>query len=65
MLQVMNVTNTNATVEGLSPGFFYDFYVLSENEHGTSLPSAVLRINITESGNILKISFSLIAKREK
>jgi hypothetical protein len=54
MLQIMNVTSTNATIEGLTPGSMYDFYVLSENEHGTSLPSAVLRINITVSGKRIK-----------
>ncbi|XP_059475873.1 Ig-like and fibronectin type-III domain-containing protein 1 isoform X2 [Neocloeon triangulifer] len=45
--KVKSVSNTSATIEGLVPGKVYDFYVLSENEHGTSLPSAMLRINIT------------------
>ncbi|CAB3371385.1 Hypothetical predicted protein [Cloeon dipterum] len=45
--QVQNVTSTNATIEALTPGNVYVFYVLSTNQHGTSMPSAVIRINIT------------------
>ncbi|XP_049803084.1 Ig-like and fibronectin type-III domain-containing protein 1 isoform X1 [Schistocerca nitens] len=45
----MNVTSTSAKVTGLESGSIYNFFVVSVNEHGTSLPSSVLMINITNT----------------
>lgn len=47
----MNVTSTMATVTGLDTGSIYKFFVVSYNENGTSLPSSILMINITKTGN--------------
>ncbi|XP_063860088.1 Ig-like and fibronectin type-III domain-containing protein 2 isoform X4 [Scylla paramamosain] len=44
----MNLTDTVATVPNLKTGNMYNFFVITMNEEGTSLPSAVLTINVTE-----------------
>lgn len=47
----MNLTDTVATVTNLKTGSMYNFFVVTMNEKGTSLPSAVLTINVTEESN--------------
>ncbi|MPC35669.1 Myomesin-1 [Portunus trituberculatus] len=44
----MNLTDTVATVSNLRTGNLYNFFVITMNEAGTSLPSAILTINVTE-----------------
>lgn len=44
----MNLTDTVATVADLKTGNMYNFFVVTMNDKGTSLPSAVLTINATE-----------------
>lgn len=44
----MNLTDTVATVPNLQTGNMYNFFVITMNEAGTSLPSAILTINVTE-----------------
>ncbi|XP_046969114.1 Ig-like and fibronectin type-III domain-containing protein 2 isoform X1 [Vanessa cardui] len=44
----MNVTQTMARIEGLEVNSTYHLFVVAVNEHGTSLPSSMLLINITD-----------------
>lgn len=44
----MNVTQTMARIEDLEMNSTYHLFVVAVNEHGTSLPSSMLLINITE-----------------
>ena len=56
-LQKMTVTSTNATLTGLQTNELYNIFVVSKNGNGTSLPSSVLLVNITDTGECLaKIS---------
>ena len=50
MDQQMNVTKTEAVISGLKSKQLYDFFVLAVNDHGTSLPSSIITINITKDG---------------
>ncbi|GLH02719.1 uncharacterized protein GBIM_08684, partial [Gryllus bimaculatus] len=45
----LNVTATTAELQGLEAGSLYTFFVVSHNAHGSSLPSAVLLLNITHT----------------
>lgn len=45
----MNVTETEATVDKLEVGALYNFFVVAQNQHGSSLPSSVLLINLTHT----------------
>lgn len=47
----MNVTDTKVRLEGLETNSTYHMFVVAANEYGTSLPSSMLLLNITE-GNI-------------
>lgn len=40
-------TNTNEVLKGLETGKLYNIFVVSRNEHGTSLPSSILLINVS------------------
>jgi hypothetical protein len=44
------VTDTRFEVSDLETGAMYNFFVVSHNKHGTSLPSSVLIINVTDTG---------------
>ncbi|XP_054267567.1 Ig-like and fibronectin type-III domain-containing protein 1 [Macrosteles quadrilineatus] len=44
-----NASETSATVRGLDRGALYNIFVVSRNEHGTSLPSSLLLINATKT----------------
>nr|CAD7603648.1 unnamed protein product [Timema genevievae] len=44
-----NATSTISVVQGLDSGALYSFFVVSRNIHGTSLPSSVLMINVTNT----------------
>ena len=46
----INVTKPQAVISGLKSKQLYNFFVLAANEHGTSLPSSILTINITKDG---------------
>ncbi|XP_068081772.1 Ig-like and fibronectin type-III domain-containing protein 2 [Anabrus simplex] len=45
----INVTNTMAEISDLETGSLYNFFVVSRNSHGTSLPSSILMINVTKT----------------
>ncbi|XP_068617615.1 Ig-like and fibronectin type-III domain-containing protein 2 [Battus philenor] len=45
----MNVVDTMARIVDLEPNSTYHVFVVAVNEHGTSLPSSMLLLNITES----------------
>ncbi|XP_069682867.1 Ig-like and fibronectin type-III domain-containing protein 1 isoform X2 [Periplaneta americana] len=45
----INVTDTRVEIADLEQGAMYNFFVVSHNMHGTSLPSSVLRINVTHT----------------
>ncbi|KAG8329292.1 hypothetical protein J6590_089898, partial [Homalodisca vitripennis] len=44
-----NASDTTATIRGLDKGALYNIFVVSRNEHGTSLPSSLLLINTTKT----------------
>uniref|UniRef100_A0A0K8SXU6 Ig-like and fibronectin type-III domain-containing protein C25G4.10 n=1 Tax=Lygus hesperus TaxID=30085 RepID=A0A0K8SXU6_LYGHE len=44
-----NTTDTTITLRDLEPHALYKIFVVSRNEHGTSLPSSILLINITKT----------------
>ena len=44
----MNVTQTMARIEGLEVNSTYHLFVVAVNDKGTSLPSSMLLLNITE-----------------
>lgn len=52
----VNSTSTTVTLDGLEHKKTYKIFVISRNDHGTSLPSSMLLINVTktemESGGI-------------
>jgi hypothetical protein len=50
MDQQLNVTKTQAVITNLKSKQLYNFFVLAVNDHGTSLPSSVITINITKEG---------------
>lgn len=41
------VNDSTVTLTDLETGHFYNIFVVSRNEHGTSLPTAILLVNIT------------------
>lgn len=43
------VNDTKVEISGLKMGTMYNFFVVSRNTHGTSLPSSVLIINVTHT----------------
>lgn len=44
----VNVTDTTAHVDGLEKNATYHLFVIAVNEHGTSLPSSMLLLNVTD-----------------
>jgi hypothetical protein len=49
-VQQLVVTDTKVEIPDLEMGAMYNFFVVSRNRHGTSLPSSVLVINVTHTG---------------
>ena len=47
--QSLNSTAPVIKINDLAKGEIYSFFVVSRNENGTSLPSSVLTLNISES----------------
>ena len=45
-----NTTDTSITLAGLDKGAHYNIFVVAKNEHGTSLPSAVILVKIAKAG---------------
>lgn len=45
-----NTTDTSITLAGLDKGAHYNIFVVAKNEHGTSLPSAVILVQIAKAG---------------
>lgn len=52
-MQQLIVNDTKVEISNLETGTMYNFFVVSRNMHGTSLPSSVLMINITHTGMVL------------
>ncbi|KAK6628150.1 hypothetical protein RUM43_001962 [Polyplax serrata] len=49
MSKNLNTTKTAVVLKGLETHQTYKIYVISRNNHGTSLPSSILLINVTET----------------
>lgn len=45
----INVTGTRTEINNLTTGATYKFYVVSFNEHGSSVPSSVILVNVSAS----------------
>lgn len=52
MFQEKIVNDSTVTLTDLETGHFYNIFVVSRNEHGTSLPTAILLVNITNMGEL-------------
>lgn len=52
-LQQINTTDTQITIHNLDKTALYHLFVVSQNDHGTSLPSSILVINITKMGKLI------------
>jgi hypothetical protein len=66
-VQQLIVNDTKVEISNLETGAMYNFFVVSRNMHGTSLPSSVLMINITHTGMVLasytvKLAYTRIRK---
>ena len=49
-LQNVNVTTgSSVTIKGLDKDVKYQFFVISRNQFGTSLPSSLIRVNVSDS----------------
>jgi len=47
-LDIQVITNeTHFKLNNLSTGYLYNIFVVSQNEHGSSLPSSILMVNVT------------------
>lgn len=46
----MNVSTTSANITGLEKGATYHLFVVSRNQHGTSLPSSIVIIALIKPG---------------
>ena len=53
LLLQINVTETHAEIDNLTTGTTYKFYVVSFNEHGTSVPSSIVLVNVSASCGFL------------
>jgi len=49
-VQQIEVNENSAVLIKLETGKLYKVFVVSKNLHGTSLPSSILLLNITETG---------------
>lgn len=45
---MINSTLPRATIENLETGKFYRFFVVARNDDGTSLPSSLVRLNVSQ-----------------
>lgn len=45
----LNASGTTETIHSLEKGALYNIFVVARNEHGTSLPSSILLINVTKT----------------
>ncbi|KDR18237.1 Ig-like and fibronectin type-III domain-containing protein 1 [Zootermopsis nevadensis] len=45
----LSLSDTRFEISGLETGAMYNFFVVSKNMHGTSLPSSILMINVTNT----------------
>ncbi|CAH2043160.1 unnamed protein product, partial [Iphiclides podalirius] len=52
----MNVTDTMARIVDLEPNSTYHVFVVAVNKHGTSLPSSMLLLNITDKDSEKEVS---------
>ncbi|XP_072944512.1 Ig-like and fibronectin type-III domain-containing protein 2 [Epargyreus clarus] len=52
----MNVTETMARIDGLEVNSTYHLFVVAVNQHGSSLPSSMLLLNITEDTENKEVS---------
>jgi hypothetical protein len=50
--QQVEVTENSVFLKKLETGKLYKVFVVSKNTHGTSLPSSILLLNITDTGMI-------------
>lgn len=50
MDQQLHVIQPQAVINNLKSKQLYNFFVLAANDHGTSLPSSIITINITKEG---------------
>ncbi|XP_066906093.1 Ig-like and fibronectin type-III domain-containing protein 1 [Halyomorpha halys] len=46
---LLNTTSTTEKITGLETGKLYKIFVVARNEHGTSLPSSILHVNISKT----------------
>lgn len=51
-IQQVETTENSIQLKKLETGKLYKVFVVSKNLHGTSLPSSILLLNITSTGNI-------------
>lgn len=58
--QEMNTTDTEIELDRLEPGALYRIVVVARGIHGSSLPSSMLLINTSNSGNMIIESFMFI-----
>ncbi|XP_065582217.1 Ig-like and fibronectin type-III domain-containing protein 1 [Artemia franciscana] len=49
---IINTTEVFQHIEGLAKNKMYSFYVIATNDYGSSLPSAVVTLNITNGENV-------------
>lgn len=47
----LNVSETRAVIKDLKTSQLYNLFVVAANEHGTSLPSSIITVNITRGGD--------------
>lgn len=51
-VQQVEVTDSSMQLKKLETGKLYKVFVVSKNAHGTSIPSSILLLNITETGKM-------------
>jgi hypothetical protein len=44
------VTETSTEIQGLDKDSTYKFYAMSQNEHGSSVPSAMVLVKVSSQG---------------
>jgi len=52
-VQQVEVTENSLQLKKLETGKLYKVFVVSKNVHGTSLPSSILLLNVTETGKTI------------
>lgn len=53
----LNVTKPQAIIKDLKSKQLYNFFVLATNDHGTSLPSSIVTVNVTKEGSKLPMQY--------